>query len=195
MVTTDEIKKLRDETGISIMQVKKALEEAGGNREKALVILRKRSGDSALKKADRALGSGAIQAYIHNNALVGAMVELSCETDFVSKNEEFKTLARNIAMQVAATRPEYIRYEDVSDAEKSKSAEVFEKEIVGKPKEMQQKILEGKLKSYFSERVLLDQPYVKDPEQTVRQLIEGAIHKFGEKIEVSRFSYLRVGSR
>lgn len=191
-ITTEQVKALRDATGISVMQCKKALEEAGGDMEKALIILRKKGGDIAAKKSDRTLGAGVIAAYIHNTGTVGAMVELSCETDFVAKNEEFKTLARDIAMHVVASSPAYLKAEDVAEADKAKAREVFAKEVEGKPAAIQDKIMQGKLSSYFGEKTLLDQPFIKNPELTVSGLIQSGIQKFGEKIEIARFARFNV---
>lgn len=186
-ITTKLIKKLRDQTGVSIMQCKKALEEAKGDIEKATIILLKKSGESAFKKEGRELGAGVVEAYIHNTRNVGAMVELNCETDFVAKNEEFKKLAYDIAMHITASNPEYLKKEDISDEAKAKVREVLLKEVENKPKDIQDKIMIGKLDAYFSERVLLEQSFVKNSEITVKNLIEQAIQKFGEKIIVSRF--------
>ncbi|MDO8579517.1 MAG: elongation factor Ts [bacterium] len=144
MVNTDTIKELRDSTGVSVMQCKFALEEALGDKEKALIILKKKGIEAALKKSDRNLNAGIIASYIHSTGTIGAMVELACETDFVSKNSEFKQLAYDIAMHIAASNPE-------------------------------------------SENVLLDQPFIKNPEITVGALVNNAIQKFGEKTEIVRF--------
>jgi elongation factor Ts len=187
MITTEQVKELRDRTGLSIMQCRKALEEAGGDVEKAIVILRKASGAIAEKKGDRTLGAGTVRSYIHGGGSVGAIVELSCETDFVAKNEEFQNLAYELAMQVAATNPEFLKMEDITDEAKKAAIGVFTDEVKDKPKDMQEKILEGKLKSYFGERTLLEQPYIKNQEMTVKDLISGAVQKFGERIEVRRF--------
>lgn len=188
MVTTDEIKKLRDETGVSVMQCKKALEEAGGDAGKALIILRKKSADIAAKKSDRTLGAGVVASYVHNTGTVGAMVVLSSETDFVSKNEEFKKLAYDIAMQVAAANPEYLSKEDVPKAEMEKAREVFLPEVAGKPENMKEQILQGKLDAYFKDKILLEQPFIKNPEVSVGTLIAEATQKFGERVAVSQFS-------
>lgn len=195
MVTTEQVKSLRDATGISVMQCKKALEEAGGDAEKAIVILRKKGGAIAAKKADRALGAGALAAYVHGTGTVAAMVELACETDFVAKNEEFRTLARDIAMHVAASNPAYLKAEDVTEEAKHAAREVFAKDVVGKPVAMQDKIMQGKLFAYFGEKTLLEQPFIKNPEQTVRALLDGAVQKFGEKIEIARFVRFGVGEK
>ncbi len=188
-ITTNSIKELRDQTGVSIMQCKKALEEAGGDLAQAVVILKKHSAAAADKKADRTLAAGAIGSYIHDGA-VGAMVLLSCETDFVAKNPEFIALARELAMQVAATNPAYVTTDEVSAEAKETATAVFQKEIVDKPVAMQAKILEGKLASYFSDQVLLEQPFIKDESKTVHDLLNEATQKFGERVLVSRFARL-----
>jgi len=186
-ITTELIKSLREETGVSVMQVKKALEESGGDKEKALVILKKKSGELAAKKADRTLGAGTIAAYVHSTNNVGALVELSCETDFVSKNEEFKALAYSIAMHVAATNPTHLSREHVSAEDKAKAAEVFAEEVKDKPEALKAKILEGKLNAYFDDKVLLEQPYIKNPDTKIQGLLDAAVQKFGEKTVISRF--------
>ncbi|MFO0718417.1 MAG: elongation factor Ts [Candidatus Paceibacterota bacterium] len=187
-ITTNQIKDLRDKTGVSVMQCKKALEEAGGDMEKAIMVLQKNSKATALKKTERTLGSGVVQAYLHSTGSVGVLVELMCETDFVAKNEDFKKLAYDIAMHIAAADPQYLSKEDIgADAIKS-AEEIFAQDIEGKPEELKSKIMEGKLASYFGERTLLDQPYVKNPDITIRGLIEGAVQKFGEKTEIGRFA-------
>lgn len=185
-ISTDVVKSLRDRTGVSIMQCRKALEEAEGDVDKAEVILRKKSGAAADKKADRTLAAGAIGSYVHDGA-IGAMVLLSSETDFVSKNPEFGTLARELAMQVAATNPLYLTDTEIPEEAKAAASAVFEKEVEGKPDEMKAKILEGKLASYFESSVLLNQPYIKDEGKKVRDLITEASQKFGERVEISKF--------
>jgi len=186
-LTTEIIKQLREKTGVSVMQCKKALEEANGDLAQAEVILKKRSAASAEKKGDREFGAGFIGSYVHEGA-IGAMVLLSCETDFVAKNPEFEVLAREIAMQVAATNPTYLRPEDISEDKKNAAVAVFEKELEGKPEEMKAKILEGKLASYFSDQVLSEQPYIKDDSKTIRALLNEATQKFGERVEVTQFA-------
>ena len=171
------------------MQCKKALEEAGGDIAQAEVILKKRSAASAQIKADRSLAAGIIGSYIHEGA-VGAMVILSCETDFVAKNPEFATLARDIAMQVAATGPKYTTVEDVSSETREAATAVFEKEVADKPADMRAKILEGKLASYFRDQVLLEQTFIKDESKTVQELLNEATQKFGERVLVDRFARL-----
>ena len=186
-ITTETLKMLRDKTGVSVMQCKKALEEASGDIEQAEVILRKRSGAAADKKSDRELGAGAVSAYVHGGE-IGAMVLLSCETDFVARNEEFPQLAREIAMQIAATNPGYLSEEEISEDARNAALAVFKEEVKDKPAEMQEQILEGKMKSYFKDQVLLEQAYIKDDSKTIRDLITEASQKFGERVEITRFS-------
>lgn len=192
-ITTEIIKELRERTGVSVMQCKKALEEASGDLAKAEVILKKHSAAAAEKKAERTLKAGIVGSYVHDGS-IGAMVILSCESDFVAKNPEFGTLARDIAMQVAATDPMYTVMLEISEEAKHAAIAVFEKEVVGKPQEMQAKILEGKLESHFRDHVLLEQPFIKDESKTVQNLLDEATQKFGERIEVSRFMRLSARS-
>jgi len=189
MITTQQIKELRDETGISIMQCKRALEEAKGDKEKALLVLRKKSSDIAAKKDSRQLGAGVVQAYIHSTKTVGAFIELSCESDFVARNEEFITLAREIAMHITASSPQYIDGADIPSEARKKVEEMFKEEVEksGKPENIKAKMMEGKLSTYFGERTLLSQAYIKNPDITIKQLIDGGVQKFGEKIAVARF--------
>ena len=190
-ITTNIIKELRDKTGVSVMQCKKALEEAEGDLAKAEVILKKRSAGAAAKKAERSLGAGAIGTYVHEGA-VGAMVLLSSETDFVAKNPEFAALARDIAMQVAATDPLYVTMDEVPEEAKQAALAVFEAEVADKPEEMRAKILDGKLASYFRDQVLLLQPFIKDEGETIQDLLNKATQKFGERVELSRFARVSV---
>lgn len=191
-ISTEDIKALREKTGVSVMQCKKALEEAGGDMEKAVIILTKKSGDIVAKKSDRDLGAGIIQSYIHAGGSVGAMVELNSETDFVSKHEEFATLARDIAMHIAAQKPTYLSREEVKEEDLTKVREVFLEEVKDKPADMQEKILEGKIDAYLKERILLEQEFIKNPEKTIRDLISEATQKFGERIEVARYTAYTV---
>lgn len=186
-ISIETVKELRDRTGVSIMQCRKALEEAGGDQEKAEVILRKRSGAAADKKSDRELGAGAIGSYVHDG-IVGAMVLLSSETDFVSKNSEFVDLARAIAMHIAAANPTFLSSEEISTETKAAAEAVFKEEVKDKPEEMREKILEGKMQSYFKDQVLLEQAYIRDETKTIRDLLNEAAQKFGERVEISRFA-------
>ncbi len=192
MATTEEIKALRDLTGVSVMQCKKALEEAGGDMEKAKIILRKHSAAIATKKADRELGAGVAAAYTHAGGSVVGAVVLASETDFVSKNEEFARLAYDIAMHVAAMNPQFVSRDDVRESDLKAAREVFAKEVEKVPEAARSKALEGKVDSYLRERVLLEQPFVKQGDLTVRQLIDAAVQKFGEKIAIVKMARLSV---
>ncbi len=192
MAVDEVLKQLRDDTGVSIMQCKKALTEAGGDIEKAKVILRKQSSAAASKKADRTLGAGVASAYTHaGGSVVGAIV-LACETDFVSKNEEFSKLAYDIAMHVAAMNPQFVSRADVKEGDLVAARAVFEEEAAKIPENIRPKAIEGKVDSYLRERVLLEQPFVKDASLTIRQLLDSAIQKFGEKVEVVSLARLSV---
>lgn len=188
-ITTDKVKELREMTGVSVMQCKKALEEAEGDFAAAAVILKKRSAASVQKSAGRSLGAGVVGSYIHDGN-IGALVLLSCETDFVAKNPAFVALARELAMQVAATDPKYATVAEIPGEAREAATSVFKKEVAGKPKDMQEKILEGKLASHFRDQVLLEQPFIKDENRTVRDLLSEATQKFGERVEISRFARL-----
>lgn len=191
-ITSTMLKELRDQTGISVMQCKKALEEAGGDMEKAVIILKKKRSEAADKKSDRELGAGSIGSYIHNTHEVGAMVLLACETDFVSKNEEFIALARDIAMHVAASNPTYILKSEIDAVTIEKATEVFAAEIGDKPAEMREKILAGKMDSYFKEQILMEQSFIKNPDMTIGDMISGAVQKFGENVVIAKVSRLSV---
>ena len=191
-ITSQMIKALRDQTGISVMQCKKALEEAGGDSEKALIILKKKRSEAADKKSDREIGAGAVGVYVHNTNEVAALVKLGCETDFVAKNEEFVTLANDIAMHVAAMSPKYISRDELDASAIEKAKEVFAGEVADKPAEMQEKIMEGKLNSYFKDQILLEQPFVKNPETTISEMVAGGVQKFGENVTVVEISRVSI---
>ncbi len=191
-ITTVQIKDLRDATGVSIMQCKKALEEAEGDVEKAQLLLRKQSSKIAGKKAGRTLGSGTVASYIHAGGTVGSMVELLCETDFVAKNEEFQTIARDIAMQIAATSPEFVNPDDIKEEDQMKVKELFTEEAEGKPAEIKEKIIQGKLDAYFAEKTLLLQPFIKDGNRTISNLLEEGTQKFGERMEIGRIERFSI---
>jgi len=187
-IKQSQLKELRDKTGISVMQCKKALEEADGDMDKAVIILKKKRSEAADKKSDRELGAGSVGVYTHNTNEVAAIVLLACETDFVSKNEEFIALARDIALHVAASNPSVISREELAADALEKAKEVFAPELEGKPEEMKEKIMEGKIASYFKDQVLLEQDFVKNPEQTIGEMVSGAIQKFGENVSIAQIS-------
>jgi elongation factor Ts len=193
-ITTEDVKALRDETGVSIMQCKKALEEANGDMEKARMILRKNSATAASKKSERTLGAGIIGYYIHSNKKMSAMVELFCETDFVAQNPEFVQTANNLAMHITAMAPEFTKSSDIDEASMAKAKAFFEGEIANsdKPADIKAKIIEGKLNDFFAEKTLMNQASVVDPDTTIEQIINQLIQKTGEKIEIGKFVRLSV---
>ena len=191
-ISSVQLKELREKTGISVMQCKKALQEAEGDMDKAVIILKKKRSEAADKKSDRTLGAGVVGVYVHNTNEIAATILLECETDFVSKNEEFLALANDIAMQVAATSPNFITKEEVPEEALTKAKEVFAGEVADKPAEMQEKIMEGKLSSYFKDQILLEQPFVKNPDMTISEMVTGAVQKFGENVSIAKISRVSV---
>ena len=188
MVDIATIKKLRDETGHSIAKCKEALEESGGNTEKAREILREKGAIAAQKKADRDLGSGVVQSYIHTTYRIGTMVELLCETDFVARNEAFIALAKDIAMHCAAFQPQYLSRESIpAETLEQITSELKEGVDANKPPEIQEKMVQGMLDAKLKEVVLCEQAFVKDDSRTIAQLVEEAVQKFGERVEIGRF--------
>lgn len=194
MITAEQVKALRDRTGVSIGACKKALEEAQGDAEKAIMILRKKGSDIAAKKSDRMLAAGTIAAYIHAGGTVGAMVHLASETDFVSSNAAFKELAYTIAMHVAAANPAFLSVDTVPEDIRARAHALFAHEVAAsdKPQAIKDKMLAGKLDAYFKEQALLSQQYIKNSDITVQGLIEESVQKFGEKIAVIDFKRFSV---
>ncbi len=188
VITTELIKDLRERTGLSVMDCKKALEEVQGDMEKALIVLRKKSSAAAEKKAGRSLGAGTVAAYVHSSKDIGAMVALACETDFVAKNPEFEALAHDIAMHVAAAQPQFTTREQVKEEDVAKARELFEEEAKSKPEAMRASIVEGKMASYLKEKVLIEQEFIKDPSRSIKDLIDSAVQKFGERVEIAEFA-------
>ena len=188
-MSIEKIKALREKTGAGIVDVKKAFDEASGDEAKAIEILRKRGQDKAMKKSDREAHEGVVVAYIHSNKRVGALVKLYCETDFVARNEEFQELGRDIAMHITALAPRFVKPEDVSGEEVEKEKILWREELLkeGKPAELTDKIIAGKEEKFRNEQALLTQPFVKDPEKTVGELLTEKIHKIGENILVGEF--------
>ena len=188
MITAKEVKSLRDRTGASMMQCKKALEESSGDLEEAIKVLQKSGSKVADKKCGREMAEGYIGSYVHGNGKVGVLVEINCETDFVAKNEEFKELAHDLAMHVAAVSPKYIDYSEIDSEEMKNKKEEVAKEVEKdqKPANIAEKIVEGKVKKHFDEVCLLTQQFVKNPDFTVEQLITEKIAKLGENIKVEK---------
>ncbi len=189
------VKTLREMTGAGILDCKKALEETGGNLEEAVELLRKKGIAKAAKKASRETKEGIIHAYIHAGGRVGVLLELNCETDFVARNDLFKELANEIALQIAAMKPKYVSREDVPREIVEKEGEIIREAALaeGKPQHIAEKIAEGRLEKFFKEVCLLEQPYIRDDKKTIEELIKEYIAKIGENIKVSRFCRYEIG--
>ncbi|OGP62637.1 MAG: elongation factor Ts [Deltaproteobacteria bacterium RBG_13_53_10] len=194
-ISIELVKDLRQRTGAGVVDCKVALKEAKGDMEGAIEYLRRKGLASAAKKAGRIAADGLVSSYIHAGGKMGALVEVNCETDFVAKTEDFQAFVKNVAMHVAATNPQYIRREDVP-------AEVLEREIriyrtqaldMGKPEKVIDKIVEGKMERFYSEVCLLEQTYFKDPDVTVKDVLDGMIAKIGENINIRRFARYQLG--
>ena len=196
MSQTELIKKLREATGAGMMDVKRALEDAGWDEEKAVQLLRERGAMKAAKTADREAREGIIGHYIHHNQRVGVLVELNCETDFVARNELFQNLAKDLAMHIAMMNPRYVSAEEIPAEELEKERQIYIQAALneGKPQQIAEKIAEGRLKKYLEEVVLLEQPFVKDDKVKVKELIQQAIAKIGENIVVRRFCRFELGA-
>jgi elongation factor Ts len=196
-ITAQLVKALRERTGAGMMECKSALTEAKGDLAEAEVVLRKRGIASAAKKATRATKQGVIGSYIHPGAQLGVLVEINCESDFVARTEEFQALVHDIAMQVAAADPQFVRKEDVTPAVLEKEREIQRARALGegKPEKMVDKIVEGRLAKFYEEICLLEQPFIKDNSFTVGQLIATKIAKTGENITVSRFCRFKLGDQ
>ena len=194
-ITAEQVKQLRDKTGAGMMECKAALTEANGNEDEAITLLRKRGLAQAAKRAGRATAQGTIGTYIHLNGRIGVMVEVNCESDFVARTDDFNNLVKEVAMHIAAADPKWVRREDVpaEAVEKEKAIYRAQMESSGKPANVLDKIVEGKLGSFYSQFVLLDQPSIRDPNVTVSQIVAQASAKTGENIQINRFTRYRVG--
>ena len=194
-ITADQVKQLRDKTGAGMMECKAALTEANGNMEEAITLLRKRGLAQAAKRAGRTTAQGLIGSYIHMGGRIGVLVEVNCESDFVARTEAFQNLVKEVAMHIAAADPRWVRREDVAPEaiEKEKSIYRAQMENSGKPANVLDKIIDGKLGSFYSQFVLLDQPFVRDDKMTVAQLVAETSAKTGENITIGRFTRFRVG--
>jgi elongation factor Ts len=194
-ITTSMIKELRERTGAGILESKKALEETGGDLEKAAEYLRERGLAKAAKKAGREARQGTIVSYIHSNNQYGSLVEVNCETDFVARTPQFQALAHEIAMQVVAANPRWVRREDVDEAELEREREILAERArqEGKPENIIPRIVEGGLKKFYTENVLYEQEYIKDPSKTISQLVQEAIAQLGENVVIRRFTRYELG--
>ncbi|MGB9813831.1 MAG: translation elongation factor Ts [Thermovenabulum sp.] len=195
MISSEQVKELRERTGAGIMDCKKALAEANGDMEKAVIILRERGLAKAAKKAGREAKEGIIDAYIHGGGRIGVLLEVNCETDFVARNDEFKALVKDLAMQIAAANPKYIKREDVPSEVIENEKQILRTQAIneGKPEHVVDRIVEGRLEKFFEENCLLEQPFIKDPDKKVSQLIMEKIALLGENITISRFVRFEKG--
>jgi len=194
-VDMELVKKLRAETGVGILECRKAVTEAGNDYKKAEEILRKRGFEKAKSKSSRATTQGVIGSYVHTNYKIGVLVEVACETDFVAKNEDFQTMVKDISMQIAAMAPQYVDPEEIPAEVLEKEKEIYREQMKkqGKPENVIEKIIEGKLNKYYADVCLLDQKFFKDDSKSIRDLVTENIHKIGENIIVKRFVRYQVG--
>lgn len=194
-VTAAMVKELRERTGAGMMDCKKALNETDGDMDKAVDFLREKGLAAAAKKAGRVAAEGLVEAYIHGGGRIGVMVEINCETDFVAKTEDFKELARDVAMQIAATNPQFVRREEVDPALLEHEREVLRQQALneGKPEKIVEKMIVGRIEKYYKEICLMEQPFIKDTDQTIAQLINSKIAKIGENITIRRFARYQLG--
>lgn len=193
-ITAKMVADLRNSTGAGFVDCKKALVEANGNVDEAITILKKKGVASAAKKADREASEGIVECYIHGAGRIGVMLELNCETDFVAKNSDFKQLARDICMHIAAANPMYVSREDVPEELVAKEREIAAAQAEGKPKNAIEKIVEGKLDKWFQQICLMEQVYVKDQDKTIKDLLTSSIAVIGENMRIGRFARFQIGA-
>ena len=193
MVKADLVKKLREKTGVGMMTCKEALKEAGGDMEKAVEILRKKGEAKAFKHAGKTAREGLVGSYIHLGGKIGVLLELSCETDFAAKSADFKELLKDLSMHIAASNPLYVNREDIPNEVIAKEKEIFKAQVQNKPPQAVDKIVEGKMDKFYQEVCLMEQPFVKDPNKTVKEHIVAHVAKIGENIVVRRFTRYQVG--
>jgi len=196
-ITAKMVKELRDKTGAGMMDCKKALVESGGDEEKALAWLREKGISKAQKRAGKTASEGMIGSYIHMNGKIGVLVEINCETDFVAKSDKFQEFAKNIAMQIAASSPQYISPEDIPEEVLEKEKEIYTNQAKeeGKPENIIPRIVEGKLKKFYKEVCLLEQPYIRDDSLSIQDLLNELVSVLGEKIVIRRFVRFEVGEK
>ena len=193
--TAQDVKSLRDRTGAGMMECKNALTEAGGDQEKAIDLLRTRGAAKAAKRADREATEGSVGAYIHMGGKIGVLIEVGCETDFVARNDQFQALVRDIAMHIAAAAPTSVSRDQIPADVLERERNIYREQMreSGKPEQIWDKIVDGKIEKFYAESVLLEQPFVKNPDITVGQMVTEASGKTGEKIEVRRFTRYQLG--
>jgi len=192
-ITAAMVKKLRDLTGAGMMECKAALTEAKGDMEAATTLLRKRGLAQAAKRAGRSTSEGLIGHYIHMGGKIGVLVEVNCESDFVARTDDFQSLVRELAMHIAAANPTYVRREDVPADVLERERDIYREQVKDKPPQVVEKIVEGKLESFYEQFCLLDQFSIRDPKSRIRELVQAAIGKLGENITISRFTRMKVG--
>ncbi len=194
-VTAQMVKELRERTGSPMMQCKSALQETGGSIDDAIELLRKKGLAAAAKKAGRIAAEGSVGSYIHAGGKIGVLIEVNCETDFVGRTDGFQQLVRDLAMHVAAAEPRFVRREEVTEDVLAQEKEIYSEQVrqAGKPEHLIDRIVTGKMDKFFSESVLLEQPYIKNPDQTVAQMIAEAVATIGENIQVRRFARYKLG--
>jgi elongation factor Ts len=193
-ISAQAVADLREKTGAGLLDCKKALTEANGNVEEAITILRKKGAASAAKKADRATKEGLVESYIHVGGKVGVLIEVNCETDFVARNEDFRAFVKDLCLQITAASPLYVTREEVPEVDLQKERDIAAAQVQGKPPAAVQKIVEGKLEKFYSTVCLVDQPFVKLPEKTVKEMVTERIAKIGENIQIRRFVRYQLGS-
>ena len=195
-ISAKMVKTLRDRTGAGMMDCKRALQETGGDLEQAVDSLRSKGAAKAAQRSDRAVREGVVASYLHHGGRIGVLLELNCETDFVAATDEFRALARDLAMHVAASDPLAVRTEDVDAEVVERERRVYEEQVAaeGKPEKIRDRIVAGKMAKFFKERVLVEQPFVKDPDRSVGDLVTEVSARTGEKIAVARFARFRVGA-
>jgi elongation factor Ts len=193
-ITATMVNDLRLKTGAGLLDCKKALIEANANVEEAITLLRKKGVASAAKKADRATKEGVVESYIHVGGKVGVLIEVNCETDFVARTDEFRVFVKDLCLQIAAASPSYVSREEVPEADLAKERDIAAAQVQGKPPAAAQKIIEGKLEKFYSTACLVDQPFVKLQEKTVKEVLTEKISKTGENIQIRRFVRFQLGS-
>lgn len=193
-ISATMVNDLRAQTGAGLMDCKRALVETNGNVEEAITILRKKGAASAAKRADRVAKEGVIYSYIHTGGKVGVLIEVNCETDFVARNDDFKAIVHDLALHIAAANPAFVGREEVPEADLAKEREIASAQVAGKPPAAVQKIVEGKLEKYYATVCLLDQPFVKQPEKSIKEILTEAIAKTGENMVVRRFTRYQLGA-
>jgi elongation factor Ts len=196
-VTPELVRELRERSGAGIMDCKRALAEAGADVEQALVALRKKGLAAAAKKAGRTAADGLIASYIHAGGKIGVLIEVNCETDFVARTDDFQALAKDVAMQIAAASPRFVRREDVPAAVIESERSIYREQALtgGKPAAVVEKIVDGKMEKFFADTCLLEQPFIKDPDKTIGRLITESVARLGENVVVRRFARFQLGER